>query len=94
VNLQTKMKLSVLPGGDVQLQIGHIGEGYEILMTRWLKETGLCTHEAYYEDMSVHVDYYSYWADFESMQSASTACTQSRPTRARRMSLHGHGSLS
>jgi hypothetical protein len=64
VDLGTKMKLSVLPSGDILLRIGHLGEGYEILMTRWLNETNICNHEAYYEDMSIHADFYSNWMDF------------------------------
>jgi hypothetical protein len=57
------MKFSVLPSGDILLQIGHLGEGYEILMTRWLNETNICNHEAYYEDMSIHANLYSNWMD-------------------------------
>ena len=45
------------------MKIGHIGEGYEILMTRWFNETNICNHEAYYEDMSLHVDFYDKWID-------------------------------
>jgi peptide/nickel transport system substrate-binding protein len=63
VDLGTKMKMSVLANGDIYLQIGHLGEGYEILMTRWLNETMLCNHEPYYEDMSLNVQYYSNWAN-------------------------------
>jgi hypothetical protein len=63
-DLGTKMKLSVLPGGDLYLEIGHLGEGYEILMTRWLSETGLCNHEPYYEDIHMNVKYYSNWINF------------------------------
>jgi len=65
VDLDTKMRLEVAPNGDIVLRIGHLGEGYEILMTRWLNETNLCNHEAYYEDLSMHVDYYSNWIDFQ-----------------------------
>ena len=64
VDVKTRMRLSVLPDGNILLKIGHLGEGYEILMTRWLNETGLCNHEAYYEDMSLHAEYYSGWTDF------------------------------
>jgi hypothetical protein len=62
-DLGTKMKLSVLPDGDIYLEIGHLGEGYEILMTRWLNETRLCNHETYMEDISVDVKYYSELSD-------------------------------
>lgn len=64
INAGTKMKLAVLPDGKIRLDIGHLGEGYEILMTRWFNETNLCNHEAYYEDMSLHVDFYDKWMDF------------------------------
>ena len=63
VDLGTKMKMSVLGNGDIYLQIGHLGEGYEILLTRWMNETGLCNHEPYYEDISLNVKYYSQWSD-------------------------------
>lgn len=60
----TKMKLSVLPDGKISLQIGALIYGYEILMTRWLTEAGLCDHEPFYEDMSLHVDYRQGQTDF------------------------------
>jgi hypothetical protein len=63
IDLGTKMKLQVLPDGKIRLTIGSIAWGYEILMTRWMNETNLCNHEAYFEDMSMHVDYYSNWID-------------------------------
>ncbi len=63
-DLGTKMYLSVLGNGDIYLQIGHLGEGYEILMTRWLNETRLCNHEPYYEGIHMNVKYYSNWIDF------------------------------
>jgi len=65
ISMGTKMKLSVKPNGDLYLQIGHMGEGFEILMIRWLNETNICNHEAYYEDMLVNVKYYSDWIDFQ-----------------------------
>jgi hypothetical protein len=63
VDLGTKMKMTVLGNGNIYLQIGHLGEGYEILMTRWFTETGLCNHEPYYEDLSLNVKYYDQWID-------------------------------
>jgi len=65
VDAGTKMKMSVKPNGDVFLQIGHIGEGYEILTTRWMNETNLCNHEGYFEDMSIRVKFYSNWIDLD-----------------------------
>ncbi len=64
IDAGTKMRLSVLPNGDLQLLIGHMAMGYEILMTRWMNETNLCNQEAYFEDMSYHVDYFDKWIDF------------------------------
>jgi hypothetical protein len=66
VNLGTKMKLSSTDGGNtILLEIGHLGEGYEILTTRWLTDTGLCNHEPYYEDMTINLKYYSQWSDLQ-----------------------------
>jgi hypothetical protein len=65
ISMGTKMVLSVKPNGDIFLRIGHLGEGYEILMTRWLNETNICNHEAYYEDMLINVKYYSDWIDLQ-----------------------------
>lgn len=50
IDLGTMMNLVVEPSGDVRLQIAHFNWGYEVLMTRWLNETGICTHEPYMED--------------------------------------------
>jgi hypothetical protein len=50
--------------GDVILLIGEVDWGYEVLMTRWLTETGLCLHEPYYEDMKIWVNYSETSADF------------------------------
>jgi hypothetical protein len=63
IDLATSMRLSVLPSGDIYLEIGHLGEGFEILLTRWMNETQLCNHEPYYEDLNMAVKYYSDWID-------------------------------
>lgn len=63
-DIGTNAKLSVLPNGDIKLEIGHISWGYEVLMTRWLNETMLCNHEPYYEDFTMHADLYGQWMDF------------------------------
>jgi hypothetical protein len=63
IDLATAMRLSVLPNGNIYLEIGHLGEGFEILMTRWMNETQICNHEPYYEDLNMAVKYYSDWID-------------------------------
>jgi hypothetical protein len=48
-----------LTGDDttVNLRIAHISYGYEVLMTRWLLETGISPHQALFEDFNMTVDY-------------------------------------
>ena len=56
LDLGTMMRLT----GDestVNLQIAHLSAGYEILMTRWLLESGISPHQAYFEDFNMTVDY-------------------------------------
>lgn len=56
LDLGTMMRLT----GDetaVNLQIAHLSAGYEMLMTRWLLETGISPHQAYFEDFNLTVDY-------------------------------------
>jgi len=53
----TMMSLSVDVSGNVVLNIGHISWGYEALLTRWLTETNLCTHEPWWEDFSLSATY-------------------------------------
>jgi flagellar basal body-associated protein FliL len=55
-DFSTMMRLT----GDetsVHLKIAHVSAGYEILMTRWLLETGISPHQAYFEDFNMTVDY-------------------------------------
>lgn len=49
----TMMSLSVDGSGNVLLNIAHINWGYEALLTRWMTETDLCTHEPWWEDFSM-----------------------------------------
>jgi hypothetical protein len=49
----TMMSLSVDGSGNVVLSIGHISWGYEALLTRWMTEVNLCTHEPWWEDFSL-----------------------------------------
>ena len=49
----TFMSLSVDVTGNVVLNIAQINWGYEALMTRWMTEVNLCTHEPWWEDFSL-----------------------------------------
>jgi hypothetical protein len=62
--LDTKMKMTVLGNGDIHLEIGHLSWGYEVLLTRWFTDAGLCNHEPYFEDATLSVQYYPQWSDF------------------------------
>ncbi len=56
LDFATMMRLT----GDettVHLTIGHICYGYEVLMTKWLHETGISPHQALFEDFNLTVDY-------------------------------------
>ncbi|OGS56862.1 MAG: hypothetical protein A3K60_01535 [Euryarchaeota archaeon RBG_19FT_COMBO_56_21] len=53
----TFMTMSTDVSGNVVLNIGHLSWGYEVLMTRWLAEKKLSTHEPWYEDFSMHAVY-------------------------------------
>lgn len=55
-DLGTMMRLT----GDettVNLEIAHLSAGYDVLMTRWLLETSISPHQAYFEDFNMTVDY-------------------------------------
>ncbi|MBU0685589.1 MAG: PKD domain-containing protein [Candidatus Thermoplasmatota archaeon] len=45
--------MSVDADGDILLTVAHISWGYEVLMTRWLNEAQLCTHEPWFEDFDL-----------------------------------------
>jgi len=49
----TCMDLSVDGSGNVVLSIAHISWGYEALLTRWMSEVNLCTHEPWWEDFTL-----------------------------------------
>jgi hypothetical protein len=51
------MKLAVAGNGDIQLQIGHISFGFEILQVKWMKDAGLSPHECYMEDYTLNATY-------------------------------------
>ena len=57
VALATMMDMTTDGEGNVVMSIGHINWGYEVLMTRWLDDAGLCTHQPWFEDFSMHIDY-------------------------------------
>ena len=42
---------------EVYMEIAHASWGYEALMTRWLNETGISTHQPWFEDFEMVVDY-------------------------------------
>ena len=52
-----------LQGDDIVLKIGHLNWGYEALTTRWMTEIAACTHEPYWEDYTLSVDYEPYRAN-------------------------------
>lgn len=52
----TMMRLDVV-GDDVVLEIGHFSQGYEALMTRWLRHTGVSMHQPYMEDFTMTATY-------------------------------------
>lgn len=42
---------------EVYMEIAHFSWGYEALMCRWLNETGISTHQPWFEDFEMVVDY-------------------------------------
>jgi hypothetical protein len=50
--------LTVLPNGDIRLEIAHVSWGYEILMDRWLAKRDICSHQPYFENatLNAHMD--------------------------------------
>jgi hypothetical protein len=64
-DMGTVMDIQVLPTGELQLNIGHISWGYEILVTRWLTEATICTHSPYMEDFTLSAKYGESWADVQ-----------------------------
>jgi hypothetical protein len=57
IPLATMMDLDEKPDGNLTLTIAHFGEGFEILLTRWINEVALCTHQPYYEDFNLSAHY-------------------------------------
>jgi hypothetical protein len=55
--LSTMLVLTELPSGDVKLEIGMLSWGYEVMLVRWLRETTVCDHEVYWEDISLNISY-------------------------------------
>jgi hypothetical protein len=53
----TFSNMTVAPDGDIQLRISHVGNGFEVLMTRWLNETQLSVHQPYMEDFDMQASY-------------------------------------
>jgi hypothetical protein len=65
VDIGTCMDLEV-QGSDIILKIGHVNWGYEVMMTRWMTEIAVCTHEPYWEDYTLSVEYEPYRANLTS----------------------------
>ena len=42
---------------EVVLELAHLNYGYEALMTRWLNETQISSHQVYFEDIELVADY-------------------------------------
>ncbi|HXK37193.1 MAG TPA: hypothetical protein VJ553_06450, partial [Candidatus Paceibacterota bacterium] len=61
-DIGTCMDLQV-QGSDLVLKIGHMNWGYEVLTTRWMTEIAACTHEPYWEDYTLSVEYKSDYAN-------------------------------
>ena len=49
--------MTVDTDGDIKLRLSLVSWGYEVLMTRWLNETQLCTHQPYMEDFDLQGTY-------------------------------------
>ena len=60
-----EMNLTVLGDGRVQLEIGHVNWGWEVLTTRWFTYMGLCAHEPYMQNATMHTEYFSVWTDMQ-----------------------------
>jgi len=52
IDMGTMMDLTV-DGDDVVLSIGHYSWGFEVLITRWMTDRAICTHEPYMEDFQL-----------------------------------------
>jgi len=57
-DLGTLMDLEV-EGDEVVLRIGHFNWGYEVLITRWMTDRDICTHEPYMEDFQLSAQFES-----------------------------------
>ncbi len=44
-------------GDEIILRMGHVTYGYEALLTRWLADSGLSMHQAYFEDIEMTLEY-------------------------------------
>ncbi|HEX7392986.1 MAG TPA: PKD domain-containing protein [Thermoplasmata archaeon] len=58
IDIGTCMDLEI-QGSDIVLKIGHLNWGYEVMTTRWMTEIAACSHEPYWEDYTLSVDYKS-----------------------------------
>jgi len=62
-NMELYMSCSELPTGEVQLNIGHVNWGFEVLITRWMRAADICHHETYMENLTLNAHYNSLWGD-------------------------------
>ena len=51
------MNMTVDTDGHILLRISEVSWGYEVLLTRWLSETQLSTHQPWFEDFDMDVTY-------------------------------------
>jgi peptide/nickel transport system substrate-binding protein len=61
-DLGTMTKLSVVDD-DVVLTIAHMNYGYEVLITRWMTDRAICSHEPYMEDFQLSAQFESSFGD-------------------------------
>ncbi len=45
--------LTVLPTGDVRLDLAFVNWGYEVVMVKWLTKYGICPHQPYIENCTI-----------------------------------------
>jgi len=62
VDLGTLMDLEV-DGDDIVLNVGHFSWGYEVLITRWITDRAICTHQPYMEDFQLSAQFEESYGD-------------------------------
>jgi hypothetical protein len=46
--------LTILPNGDIRIEIAHVSWAYEVLMNRWLMEKQIASHQPYLENLTMN----------------------------------------